>query len=394
VELAEEVGLQRDDVRLCGVGVPVRVDDEAEGRYWLVYPFLFSLKHGREPQLDWESIESRWVAPGEVASLDTVPGLPEVVARVWPPVRSPALWRAAEQIAADRLSGATHLALQALRALGRFCQTREGAASRVPAAQALASLRPSMGVLPHVMALGLRRSRTQPQAVARTLAAATDRVAALAARALADTRCVLTHSASAACEAALLAWAKAHPRAEVIATESRPRLEGAALAGRLAARGVQVKLISDAQMATAVREVEAVLVGADAIADDGLLVNKAGTRLVGLAARDAGVPVYAACQTHKIAPPGWPIALEHQDPADVSSSAELRVRNVAFDATPLDWFTSVITESGPLTHALLAATRARLARSGLLPSGDGSERSTQRLKDRDGPLDVGDLLVA
>jgi len=368
VELQEEVGLGREDVRLCGVGVPVRVDDEAEGRHWLVYPFLFVLKPGREPRPDWESVESRWVAPDEVASLDTVPGLPQVVAGVWPPFGSPALWRAAEQIAADRLSGATHLALQALRAFGRFCRTREAAVSRVRAARALASLRPSMGVLPHVMALALRPSPAGPGVAARALTHATDRVAALTARALADARCVLTHSASAACEAALLAWAKAHPKSEVIATESRPKLEGAALAHRLAARGMRVKLITDAQMGIVVREADAVLVGADAITDDGLLVNKAGTRLAVLAAGDAGVPVYAACQTHKIAPPGWPIVLEHQDPADLSSSAGLRVCNVAFDVTPLEWFTSVITERGPLTDALLAATRARLARSALLPS--------------------------
>jgi translation initiation factor 2B subunit (eIF-2B alpha/beta/delta family) len=78
------------------------------------------------------------------------------------------------------------------------------------------------------------------------------------------------------------------------------------------------------------------------------------------------VPAYALCQTHKIAPPGWPIALERQEPADVHAATELRVDNVAFDATPVERFTRVLTEHGPLTKRRLREVRAELAGSPLV----------------------------
>ncbi len=367
-ELQEEVGIEASEIRLRGVGAPVRVDDDDEGRRWLVYPFLFALDSPRELEPDWESVESRWVKPEDVPSLPTVPGLAQVVASVWPPFGSAALWRAAAEIAGDRESGATWLAVRALKAW-RAYTARQSPANAVRAARALAALRPSMGIIPHVMARAVSVAERPTYAAARLLerelAEAARQSAAQAARRLSRARRILTHSASAVCGEALLIWAKRARQAEVIVTESRPRQEGVALARRLTAAGVRVRLITDAQMGLAVREVDAVLVGADAITDDSHLLNKAGTRLLVLAARDAGVPAYAVCQTHKIAPPGWPMALERQDPADVTEAQGFRVDNVVFDATPLDWFASVITEEGRLSQRLLRAVRQRLARSGL-----------------------------
>jgi translation initiation factor 2B subunit (eIF-2B alpha/beta/delta family) len=92
-----------------------------------------------------------------------------------------------------------------------------------------------------------------------------------------------------------------------------------------------------------------------------MLVNKAGTRLAVLAAREAGVPCYAVTQTHKVCPPGWPLALTPQEPADLVRASKPRVANVVFDATPLNWFTEVVTEQGELTPGLLDNVRRRLA---------------------------------
>jgi translation initiation factor 2B subunit (eIF-2B alpha/beta/delta family)/ADP-ribose pyrophosphatase YjhB (NUDIX family) len=369
-ELEEEVGIGPGEVRLRGLGVPVRVDDEAEGHRWLVYPFLFALGREREPEPDWESAESRWVTPEEVPLLPTVPGLAEVVGSVWPPFGSPGLWRAAHEIAADYTSGATALATKALQALDAFARTREARGepgTLVPAARALASLRPSMAVIPHVVALAVSRSAPSAGAIQADLAHATERTAAQAAKALSGARTVLTHSAGAVSEKALLRWARRQAKAHVVVTESRPRYEGLALAGRLALRGLRVRLITDAQVGLEVERADAVLVGADAITDDDRLINKAGTRLLALAARERGIPAYAACQTHKVAPPGWPVALERQEPDHVLPGPErgMRVSNVVFDATPAAWFTAVVTERGALTEGVLRRVRHRLAQSPL-----------------------------
>jgi translation initiation factor eIF-2B subunit delta len=129
---------------------------------------------------------------------------------------------------------------------------------------------------------------------------------------------------------------------------------------------VRVTLISDAQIGLFVPRCDAVLVGADAISGEDELVNKAGTRLAAVAARESGVPCYAVAQTHKVCPRGWPIALTPQDPAKLARVRGVRVMNVAFDATPLGWFAAVFTERGPLDARLLRGIRRSL---GDLPEG-------------------------
>lgn len=83
-ELREEVGLGRRNVRLLAAGEPLPVEDEPLGVRWLVHPFLFALVPGREPVLDWEHTESRWVAPSQLGRFKTVPALREALARVYP----------------------------------------------------------------------------------------------------------------------------------------------------------------------------------------------------------------------------------------------------------------------------------------------------------------------
>jgi ADP-ribose pyrophosphatase YjhB (NUDIX family) len=84
-ELREEVGLGAEDVRLIRQGTALPVDDMDTGRHWLVHPFLFALTGEREPAIDWEHEEARWVAPSALADFETVPGLAAALARVYPP---------------------------------------------------------------------------------------------------------------------------------------------------------------------------------------------------------------------------------------------------------------------------------------------------------------------
>lgn len=356
VELREEAGVARGDAALRGIGRPLVVRDAEADCVWLVFTFLFRLREGTRVRTDWESVESAWVRPGELEGLDTVPGLAAGLARVWPPWGGARFWGEMEEIACDTVSGATELALRGLRVVGRV-----RGSDRRRALDAFASLHPSMGVFPHLAARGLR-GRAAPERLARELEAATWDSARHAARALGRYGCVLTHSASRACREALLMWGK--DGREVVVTESRPKREGVALARELAGGGLRVTLISDAQMGLFVHRCDAVVVGADAIDGEGHVVNKAGTRLAVLAAREAGVPVYGVAQTHKICPPEWPVALTPQDPADLARVRGVRVANVAFDATPMSWFRRVFTEKGPLTRELLARTRRALAGDG------------------------------
>ena len=81
-EMAEEVGLSRNDVTLIRVGEFLEVVDEAQKRCWRVHPFLFRVDEPDKIRLDWENTEMRWIRPDELVGLETVPALKETLERV------------------------------------------------------------------------------------------------------------------------------------------------------------------------------------------------------------------------------------------------------------------------------------------------------------------------
>ncbi|MBN1457913.1 MAG: NUDIX domain-containing protein [Armatimonadetes bacterium] len=351
-ELYEELSLSADQVDLRGLGLPLAVNDPAAGHQWVVFPFLFRLHQGADTRTDWESAKTVWVRPEAVADYDTVPGLEEALSHVWPPSGGSRFWWDMETIATDTIHGATALADSALRAVGRV-----RGESRLRAIRAMASLHPSMGIFPHLAARLLVGDAT-PGGLRREIEEAGKAASEHAASALRACERVLTHSASSACRRTLLSWWK--EGREVVVTESRPQREGIALARDLATHGVHVTVISDAEMGLFIPGCDAVLMGVDAIGAGEEVVNKVGTRLAVMAARESSVPAYAVAQSHKICPPGWPLTLTPQEPSDLARVSNARVENIAFDSTPLSWFSAVYTEEGRLTRASLRRIRRQL----------------------------------
>jgi 8-oxo-dGTP diphosphatase len=70
-EIREECGYAREELVLVRSGGPLIA--EGEGRRFRVHPFLFELRSEREPAIDWETSEYRWVEPGAMGALETVP---------------------------------------------------------------------------------------------------------------------------------------------------------------------------------------------------------------------------------------------------------------------------------------------------------------------------------
>lgn len=135
----------------------------------------------------------------------------------------------------------------------------------------------------------------------------------------------------------------------VIATESRPQNEGHWLCKVLSELEIPNQLVTDAQMALAMQEVDLVLIGADALMPDGSVVNKAGTHLLALAAREYSVPVYVCCETYKRLPAETThIELEEMDPAELMAPnyPSMRVRNVYFEITPVNLLSGWVNEEG------------------------------------------------
>ncbi len=166
-----------------------------------------------------------------------------------------------------------------------------------------------------------------------------------------DGATMLTHSRSSTVLAAFVEARRCGRNFSVFATESRPMLEGRTLAEALSRHGINVTLIADAAASLAMDRVDLILVGADKITPANL-VNKIGTRMIALAARERGLPVYALCDTSKFIREDFAGSGLRPEPASElwpEAPRGVMVVNRYFEPTPLIGFTSVITEDGVLS---------------------------------------------
>lgn len=146
----------------------------------------------------------------------------------------------------------------------------------------------------------------------------------------------------------------------VFADETRPLLQGARLtAYELLRAGVDVTLICD-NMASAVMRagwVQAVLVGCDRVAANGDVANKIGTSGLAVLARHYGIPFYVLGPTSTIdpaCPDGASIVIEERPSEEVTelwyahrmAPEGVKTYNPAFDVTPHELVTAIITEKG------------------------------------------------
>jgi methylthioribose-1-phosphate isomerase len=150
--------------------------------------------------------------------------------------------------------------------------------------------------------------------------------------------------------------------------ETRPLLQGARLTAYEAARaGMPYTLLADnaAGSLFMAGEVDAVLVGADRIAADGATANKVGTYPLAVLARYHHVPFIVVAPTTTVdlgTPDGASIEVEQRAGSEVTDLAPsplgTQAYNPAFDVTPPELITAIVTENGvvsPVTAELLAA---------------------------------------
>ncbi len=191
-----------------------------------------------------------------------------------------------------------------------------------------------------------------------------------------DNSVVLTH-----CNAGALATAgygtalgvvrcayEAGKNIKVIATETRPFLQGARLtAWELHKDGIPVSLITDNMVGHIMSKgmVDAVVLGADRIARNGDFANKIGTYSISVLAKSHGIPFYVAAPISTIdydCPEGSSIPIEERNTAEVTHilgnriAPDVNVYNPAFDITPSENVSSIITEKAivrePFTKGL------------------------------------------
>jgi methylthioribose-1-phosphate isomerase len=145
----------------------------------------------------------------------------------------------------------------------------------------------------------------------------------------------------------------------VIADETRPFLQGSRLtAWELHKDGIPVTVIADSMAASVLRngEVTCVIVGADRVAANGDVANKIGTYPLAVLAERHGVPFYVAAPLSSIdlnCADGAAIPIEERNGLELTRLAGKRLApkgvgtfNPAFDVTPNELVTAIITEKG------------------------------------------------
>jgi methylthioribose-1-phosphate isomerase len=250
--------------------------------------------------------------------------------------------------------------------LSRGCELLQGA-------------RPTAANLAHavarVRAAVLREAGGDPAAVALAEAraihaeeeAASDAIAVHGAELLAGARRLLTHCNTGALAApgrgtalgVIAELAERDTVERVLITESRPLLQGARLnAYELSQLGIPHELIVDAAAPAliAAGQVDAVVVGCDRVAANGDVANKIGTYGLALAARAATVPFVVAGPVSTIdfdCVAGSQIVIEERDAEEIRNAGAEPLtlpgtpcRNPAFDVTPADLITALVTEHG------------------------------------------------
>ncbi len=186
---------------------------------------------------------------------------------------------------------------------------------------------------------------------------AVKRIGEIGARRVRDGDTIMTHCNS---SAAISIMATAHAQGKninVIATESRPRLQGHLTIGHLDRLGIKTSLIVDSAVRFFMKEVDLVVVGADAVTVNGSVINKIGTAQVALAAREARKNVIIAAETYKFSPKtilGELVEIEERDSAEVigremlGKFSNVSVKNPAFDVTPREYVDLICTEVGAI----------------------------------------------
>ncbi len=166
-------------------------------------------------------------------------------------------------------------------------------------------------------------------------------------------------------------------KVHALLTETRPRMQGARLTGwELQQLGIPFEIIPDSAAGFYMRrgEIKVVLVGADRIAANGDVVNKVGTYMLAVLAKENNVPFYSVAPTSTVdlqMPSGDRVEIEEREAAEVRAPygnalipEQYPVRNPAFDVTPQRYLAGIITEHGvvlpPFRDNLPKAVRGRL----------------------------------
>ncbi|MGQ4892097.1 MAG: translation initiation factor eIF-2B [Candidatus Njordarchaeia archaeon] len=140
---------------------------------------------------------------------------------------------------------------------------------------------------------------------------------------------------------------------EVISSETRPRFQGRKTTKELAAAGIKVYHIVDSSMRWAARRFkpDLAMIGADAITSIGTVINKIGSKLLALVAKEFDFPFYIGSTLLKLdirTMCGENVTIEMRDPSEIweDPPENVVILNPAFETVSHEYIDGIISEVG------------------------------------------------
>ena len=176
-------------------------------------------------------------------------------------------------------------------------------------------------------------------------------ISKIGAKRIRDGMVVFTHCHSSTVTHILRKAKEQGKKFEVICTETRPVFQGRITAQELLSLDIKTTFIVDSAARSFMRNVDLVIVGADAITAEGNVINKIGTGTIALLAQEARKPFYVVAELLKFDPAtvcGDYAQIEERSPNEVwkNPPEKLVICNPAFDVTKRDFIHGVVCEEG------------------------------------------------
>jgi translation initiation factor eIF-2B subunit delta len=177
---------------------------------------------------------------------------------------------------------------------------------------------------------------------------------------------ILVYSKSHVVEMILLQAKQEGKTFHVIVVDSRPKLEGKLLLKRLLSQGIRCSYVMISSISYVMRRVSLVFVGAHGMLSNGAALSRVGTGLVALMAQAHNVPFIVCCETYKFCVRSQVDSItsnELRDPDELISLrkyqkdniltdwrdiSSLKLLNLAYDVTPVDLVSVILTEVGDI----------------------------------------------
>lgn len=176
-----------------------------------------------------------------------------------------------------------------------------------------------------------------------------------------DGSVIITHCHSSTVSRILIEAWNSGKRIKVISTETRPVYQGRTTARELAEEGLEVIHVVDSAMGWAVKRFkpDLAIIGADALTSLGSIVNKIGSYLLAIVAKEHSIPLYIATTLLKMDTRtilGDRTEIEMRAPSEIWEDAPegVEVYNPAFEFVPPEYITGIVSEAGIIPPGLVA----------------------------------------